>query len=200
MKYADATVSPTPPPVKFPENVIALDGEKAIRSVERTFIGVSRARELLFEPVRKMLAELQAEAKFRVVKMHSIFDDDMMVYSEFDGKPHYNFNLLDNVFDFLLSINLKPFVQLSFMPSALAAQKDKTTFYANVITSPPKDINRWNCLVDKFVRHLIDRYGKSEVESWPFAVWNEPFTSQKIFGFAKGYYSPKKESGEKRRR
>ncbi len=185
MKYADATVSPTPPPVKFPENVIALDGEKAIRSVERTFIGVSRARELLFEPVRKMLAELQAEVKFRVVKMHSIFDDDMMVYSEFDGNPHYNFNLLDNVFDFLLSINLKPFVQLSFMPSALAAQKDKTTFYANVITSPPKDINRWNCLVDKFVRHLIDRYGKSEVESWPFAVWNEPFTSQKIFGFAR---------------
>ncbi len=35
------------------------------------------------------------------------------------------------------------------------------------------------------MRHLIDRYGKSEVESWPFAVWNEPFTSQKIFGFAR---------------
>lgn len=49
----------------------------------------------------------------------------------------------------------------------------------------PKDLNKWNTLVEKFVKHVIDRYGKSEVENWPFAVWKEPFTSEKIFGFAK---------------
>ncbi len=186
-KYADATISASvSTPIIYPKNeiTVANDNIKAISSTERTFLGVSRAKELLFEPVRKMLTEAQKDIGFSFIKMHSIFDDDMMVYSEFDGKAHYNFNLLDNVFDFLLSINLKPFVQLSFMPSALALQKDKTTFYANVITSTPKDINKWNALVEKFVKHIIDRYGKSEVESWPFAVWNEPFTSVKIFGFA----------------
>ena len=25
-----------------------------------------------------------------------------------------------------------------------------------------------------FTRHLLDRYGKNEVESWYFEVWNEP--------------------------
>lgn len=187
-KYADKTISTNiGVPIKYPKNeiVVTEDNVKSITGTERCFIGVSRAKELLFEPVRRMLTEAQKDIGFNFVKMHSIFDDDMMVYSEFDGNPHYNFDLLDNVFDFLLSINLKPFVQLSFMPSALAAQKDKTTFYTNVITSPPKDVNKWNALVEKFLKHIIDRYGKREVERWPFAVWNEPFTSQKIFGFAK---------------
>ena len=193
-KYADATISASvSAPVVYPKNEITVtnDNHKTINSTERTFLGVSRAKELLFEPVRKMLTEAQKDIGFSFIKMHSIFDDDMMVYSEFDGNPHYNFNLLDNVFDLLLSINLKPFVQLSFMPSALALQKDKTTFYTNVITSMPKNINKWNALVEKFVKHVIDRYGKSEVESWPFAVWNEPFTSEKIFGFARkeDYYN-----------
>lgn len=187
-KYADASISQNVgTPIFYPKNeiTVTIDNPKAITSTERTFLGVSRAKELLFEPIRKMLAEVQKDIGFSFIKMHSIFDDDMMVYSEFDGNPHYNFNLLDNVFDFLLSVNLKPFVQLSFMPSALAAQKDKTTFYTNVITSPPGNISKWNNLVEKFVKHLVNRYGKTEVERWPFAVWNEPFTSEKIFGFAK---------------
>lgn len=187
-KYADASISQNVgTPIFYPKNeiTVTIDNPKAITSTERTFLGVSRAKELLFEPIREMLVEVQKDIGFSFIKMHSIFDDDMMVYSEFDGNPHYNFNLLDNVFDFLLSVNLKPFVQLSFMPSALAAQKDKTTFYTNVITSPPENISKWNVLVEKFVKHLVNRYGKTEVERWPFAVWNEPFTSEKIFGFAK---------------
>ena len=187
-KYADDTISSNEDnPIKYPRNEIVVTDKnvKHIHSAERSFLGVSRAKELLFESIRKMLTEVQREIGFKFIKMHSIFDDDMMVYSEFDGNPRYNFNFLDNIFDFLLSVNLKPFVQLSFMPSALATDKNKTTFYTNVITSPPKDVGKWNILVEKFVRHLISRYGKKEVESWPFAVWNEPFTSQKIFGFAK---------------
>ncbi len=186
-KYADGGISasePAPAKIHAEEICVTKKNSAPIESTERYFIGVSRAKELLFEPVRRMLAEAQREIGFKYVKMHSVFDDDMMVYSEFDGKQHYNFSLIDNVYDFLLSIGLKPFVQLSFMPSAIAEQKNKTAFYAGVITSPPKDMQKWNALVEKFLNHLTDRYGRTEVESWPFAVWNEPFTSQKIFGFA----------------
>ncbi len=185
--YADASISAAPAePVKYPQTAITVKDENAVElnSTERAFIGVSRTKELLYAPVREMLTQMQKEIGFEFVKMHSVFDDDLMVYSEYDGKPHYNFNYIDEAYDFLLSIGLKPFVQLSFMPSALAAQKNKTTFYTDVITSPPGDVNKWNALVEKFVKHLIERYSKKEVEGWPFAVWNEPFTSQKIFGFA----------------
>lgn len=159
----------------------------AIKNLPIDIIGVSRAKELLYSSIREQLRDVQKNIGFKFIKVHSIFDDDMMVYSEYDGVPHYNFNLVDDIYDFLLSVNLKPYVQLSFMPSALARYPDKKTFYAGVITSPPDDINKWNALVENFVTHLISRYGKAEVESWVFAVWNEPFTSVKLFGYADKY-------------
>lgn len=150
---------------------------------ERAIIGISRAEELLYEPVQRMLMEAQKQIGFRYVKMHSILDDSMMVYSEYGGIPHYNFLLVDRVFDFLKSIGLKPYVQLSFMPKDMAKLPNKTTFFAHAITSPPEDPRKWNQLISRFVTHLIERYGMEEVLTWPFGVWNEPFTASNFFGF-----------------
>lgn len=150
----------------------------------RSFIGVSRAHELLEERIREDLRRLQQNAPFRYIKMHSILDDDMMVYSEGPkGEAEYNFNLIDDVFDFLLSVRLRPLVQFSFMPSLLAADKSKTTFYCKTVTSEPKILHKWSQLVKKLTEHLIDRYGKEEVSEWLFCVWNEPSSSNKMFGF-----------------
>lgn len=187
-KYADDSISVSSAPMQTgSEEKISVDLHAApktpLRHAARTFIGVSRARELLYEDIRKQLAEAQREIGFRFVKMHSLLDDDMMVYNESGGRPIYNFALVDDVFDFLLSIGLKPFVQISFMPSALASDPNKTTFYSGIITSPPKDLQKWRELIFRFARHLLERYGRKEVRQWPFAVWNEPFTSEKLFGF-----------------
>ena len=65
--------------------------------------------------------------------------------------------------DFLISIGLKPLIQLSFMPRDLAADPNKTIFYSPMITSPPKHMSVWEQLVDNFTRHLIERYGTNTV-------------------------------------
>jgi len=39
---------------------------------------------------------------------------------------------------------------------------------------PPKDYHKWEELVYQWVRHCVNRYGKKEVESWYWEVWNEP--------------------------
>jgi xylan 1,4-beta-xylosidase len=85
--------------------------------------------------------------------------------------------------DFLLSIGLKPMIQLSFMPMALAENPSKTVCQSPFNTSPPKDIEEWNLLIEDFTKHLISRYSKEEVLTWLFCVWNEPATSKKMFGF-----------------
>lgn len=38
----------------------------------------------------------------------------------------------------------------------------------------PKSDEAWENLIAKFIKHILDRYGKDEVESWYFEVWNEP--------------------------
>jgi xylan 1,4-beta-xylosidase len=39
---------------------------------------------------------------------------------------------------------------------------------------PPDDYEKWAELVYQWVKHSVDRYGKEEVESWYWEVWNEP--------------------------
>lgn len=108
------------------------------------------------------------------IRFHGIFHDNLEVYREDNnGTPYFNFEKIDRLYDNLLEIGIRPFVELSFMPEALAS-KDTHIFFWKGNTSPPKDYKKWEALVRAFVEHCIKRYGKKEVRKWYFEVWNEP--------------------------
>jgi xylan 1,4-beta-xylosidase len=88
--------------------------------------------------------------------------------------PVYDFSRSDKIFDFLVENHIAPIVELASMPSALAADPSKTVFDWKMITSVPKDYDRWQALVQKFVQHSVERYTADVVNSWYFEVWNEP--------------------------
>jgi xylan 1,4-beta-xylosidase len=75
--------------------------------------------------------------------------------------------------DRLLATGLRPVVELSFMPNALAADTDPSVFDYVGLISPPRDLDRWSDLVEALVRHLVERHGLDEVATWGFEVWNE---------------------------
>jgi xylan 1,4-beta-xylosidase len=79
----------------------------------------------------------------------------------------------DRIFDFLLSIGMRPLVELSFTPNLLASGTTTWSHYTANIT-PPKDMNLWAQLIREFMLHLIDRYGIDEIAQWSFEFWNEP--------------------------
>jgi xylan 1,4-beta-xylosidase len=110
------------------------------------------------------------------IRAHGIFMDDPSVYTEdAQGNPQYHWAKVDRMYDALRQDGLKPFVELSFMPEALAANPRQRNIYAyGAISSPPKSYAKWGALVSALAQHLIDRYGREEVETWPFEVWNEP--------------------------
>jgi len=68
---------------------------------------------------------------------------------------------------------MRPFVELSFMPGALASGRTTVFHYRGNIT-PPRDYQQWAMLIHKLVAHLVERYGVREVREWFFEVWNEP--------------------------
>jgi xylan 1,4-beta-xylosidase len=88
-------------------------------------------------------------------------------------QPLYSFFNTDQIFDFLRSIGMRPFVELSFMPSMLASSS-QTIFRYRANVSSPKDYDLWAALIQKLVGHWVDRYGLEEVREWFFEVWNEP--------------------------
>jgi xylan 1,4-beta-xylosidase len=100
-----------------------------------------------------------------------------------DGKPVYDFTITDQTFDAMKEAGVKPMVELGFMPKDLAAPVAGITEYqlhypqqtmGGSSNNPPKDYALWGELIRKYTEHLVNRYGKDEVATWYFEVWNEP--------------------------
>jgi xylan 1,4-beta-xylosidase len=97
-----------------------------------------------------------------------------------NGKPIYDWKIIDRIFDTFHDSGLKPLVEIGFMPEALSTHPEpyRHNFPNGSIftgwTYPPKDYNKWAELVYRFANHLRDRYGDPEVETWLWEVWNEP--------------------------
>jgi xylan 1,4-beta-xylosidase len=100
-----------------------------------------------------------------------------------NGKPVYDFTITNRTFDAYRDAGVRPFVELGFMPKDLAAKVPGVTAYelhypaptmGGASNNPPKDYAMWGELVRRFTQHLVERYGKEEVATWYFEVWNEP--------------------------
>jgi xylan 1,4-beta-xylosidase len=110
-----------------------------------------------------------------LVRAHAILHDDNAVATRAaDGGLSFDFSRVDAIYDQVLELGLRPVVELSFMPAALARDPDLTVFTYRGIISPPADWGEWRELVMALARHLVQRYGIDEVARWAFEVWNEP--------------------------
>ena len=100
-----------------------------------------------------------------------------------EGKPIYDFTITDQTFDAFQKAGVRPMVELGFMPRDLAAAVPGITEYqlhypkptmGGASNNPPRDYKMWGELVRKFTEHLVERYGRRQVSTWYFEVWNEP--------------------------
>src|SRR5881394_1558314 len=106
-------------------------------------------------------------------------------YSEdAEGEPVYNWTILDRIFDTYLERGVRPYAQIGFMPKELSTKPEPYQHHWNprlgyneVFTGwayPPRDYDKWAELVFQWTRHCVEKYGRAEVESWYWEVWNEP--------------------------
>lgn len=137
-------------------------------------VGSGHAALALRQDWRQHLKKCRDELGFEYVRFHGLLNDDMSIYARsFFSEARYSFFNVNSIFDFMRDIGLKPFIELSFMPTALASG-DKTVFHYKGNITPPVDYAQWGELIRKLAAHLVDRYGLDQVRSWFFEVWNEP--------------------------
>ncbi|HEY9342748.1 MAG TPA: beta-xylosidase [Hanamia sp.] len=145
---------------------------------------------------KKLLSEIAALSPVPVhVRTHSLLSTgdgtaalkwgSTNAYTEdADGNPVYSWKIIDSIFDTYVKRGMKPLAQIGFMPEALSTHPVPYKHdwkpgmpYDKIITGwayPPKDYKKWGNLVYEWVKHSVERYGKKEVESWYWEVWNEP--------------------------
>lgn len=153
-------------------DVSKIKGPKS--TVYKDCVGAGRVAEGLRDNWRRQLEAAHKEIGFKYLRAHGLLHDELAVYNEDkQGNPRYNWQYIDEVYDYLLDIGMKPFVEVGFSPKLLASG-DRTVFWWNAQVSTPKDYKKWDDLVTALVKHWVDRYGIEEVRSWRFEIWNEP--------------------------
>lgn len=136
-------------------------------------VGSGRAVLALRADYQAQLKRCHDELGFRYVRFHGLLTDDMGTLIAHLDQPLYSFFNTDRIWDYLLSIGMRPFVELGFMPEMLASGRD-TVFHFRGNITPPADADAWATLIRKLVDHWVERYGIAEVSQWFFEVWNEP--------------------------
>lgn len=140
-------------------------------------VGTGRMGLALQKEYAEHLKIVQESIHFRYIRGHGLFCDDVGIYreTELDGisYPFYNFTYLDRIMDTYLENGIRPFLELGFMPEKLKTG-EQTVFYWKGNVTPPSSYEIWAELICVTLEHLIDRYGREEVVTWPVEVWNEP--------------------------
>lgn len=142
-------------------------------------VGTGRMGLALQKEYYEQLKLAQEHIGFKYIRGHGLFNEDMAIYQETTDRrtgtvyKEYNFTYLDLVMDSYLSLNIRPFLELGFMPKKMASG-EQAIFYWRGNVTPPKDYNDWTNLVVATLKHLMERYGADEVVTWPIEVWNEP--------------------------
>ena len=147
---------------------------ECLRQPWKNCTALGRAYDLVRADVRAHLGLLQKQIGFRYCRFHGLFHDDMGVaHRRPDGTLEFHWHHVDEIFDALRDLGLRPFVELNPMPLALASG-EKTVFHYRMNITPPRKMAEWEELVISFAVHAVRRYGLEEVRKWYFEVWNEP--------------------------
>src|SRR6185503_13579528 len=182
-----------PFPVRIEVNAAQPLGE--LKPIWR-FFGADEPNYATMKDGRKLLSELgqlgSPQVYFRAHNLLTTGDGTPALkwgstnaYTEdAQGRPVYDWRIVDRIFDTYKDRGLKPYAQIGFMPQALSVKPEPYQHewrpglpYNKVYTGwahPPKDYAKWAELVFQWVKHDIDRYGRAEVERWYWEVWNEP--------------------------
>ena len=181
------------------ENVaINVDADKRIGPMKPiwAWFGYDEPNYTYMKDGQKLLTELQKLSPVPVfVRTHNLLTSgdgtpglkwgSTNAYTEdANGKPIYDWTIVDRIVDTYLKRGMKPMMQIGFMPEALSVKPQPYRHdwqpgapYNRIYTGwahPPRDYAKWSELVYQWARHSVEKYGKAEVDSWVWEVWNEP--------------------------
>src|SRR4051812_26309213 len=190
---ASTTNSPTEFPVTIRVNAAKALGE--LKPIWR-FFGADEPNYSTMKNGEKLIAELgelaPKEVYFRAHNLLTSGDGTPSLkwgstgayHEDANGNPVYDWTILDRIFDTYLARGVRPYAQIGFMPKDLSVKPEPYQHhwtpharYDEIYTGwayPPKDYAKWAELVFQWTKHCIHKYGRSEVESWYWEVWNEP--------------------------
>ncbi len=111
---------------------------------------------------------LQEQLHYSYVRVWNVFARRLLFT---DGRRggSYNFDLIDQVLDYLMEHKLKAFLDFGRRPD-MALRMDGEDIFCNEDYIPFENQEAWQRAVTAFFRHILQRYGQEEVSTWYFEL------------------------------
>lgn len=122
---------------------------------------------------------LQEHLHFKYIRVWNAFSEKMMVS---DGVTfgQYNFDLINQVLDFMVVHHLKPFLDLGRRPDTAIRSQGREIYYKEeYIRFASKEI--WEDILRAFLDNVVGRYGIEEVSGWIFELTQDFHTKENTF-------------------
>lgn len=138
-------------------------------SYHNEVISVGWADSLLQETIRNAIREAKKNIRFRYVAFHGLLDDSLDVYHEDEtGQPWINYTYIDMIIDFLISVDLSPWIEFGYTPKLLAPS-DSAPKLGDSTLLLPGDFEKWKYLIKKMMEHFTERYGREIIRHWRYS-------------------------------
>ena len=130
----------------------------------KRMINIGPAENLLRYDVREQVQYLKEHLGFEYMRFWQVFSEKMMIQID-EKNTKYNFSLLDQVIDFLVSLKIKPHIELGFKNHTFF-EKVGPSIFENKTKNHISMIENNKGFLEEMIRHWTRRYGLEEVESW----------------------------------
>lgn len=131
-------------------------------------INIGPMWDLTKSNIQSHVMYLNEKLHYRYMRFWNVFSRKMMIN---DGKTkgQYNYDVVNQVFDFLVQNRLKPFIAFGRRPDiAVKSEGKKVYFDEQYILFSSKE--NWQAMLDDFIRNIVSRYGQNEVSEWIFEL------------------------------
>lgn len=134
-------------------------------------INVGTVVDVLNSDIQKHIILLKQKLDFKYIRFWGIFPET--ISKMYDNEIRFNFSRIDHAINFLIQNDLKPFIQLGPKLRTIIDTIGVQSLYTADIVDPKEyDNEHWIKYLDMLMRHLVTKFGVSEVESWIFEMWN----------------------------
>lgn len=151
------------------ENVHSVKSQRKLKYCWGRTINMGMASDMLKSEIQEHIILLKEALGFEYIRFCNPFTKDMLLdLAQQDG--NYNFTRLDSIFDFLLSHGIKPHIEMGQKPHIISynVQNAIVEGTRNVEFA---DVDEWERMLKEMLRHLVRRYGRSEIDTWRMELW-----------------------------
>ncbi|PRD47746.1 GH39 family glycosyl hydrolase [Sphingobacterium haloxyli] len=153
---------------------------------ENHFFWKAAGHDFLFsmahnEAGQYLLSRIQEHNSIKYLRTHFTFSNDSIrggnvVVHRQDGTYTYDFSKVNNTFRTYLAHGVKPIIEFDFFPNGFAKSLGDNINSEGFVgrNAEPRDWDEWEHLLRSFMENLIVHFGKEEMRTWYYEVWNEP--------------------------